>query len=185
MPPATVLVIEDLEYVRDVVADLLGLEAYRVLTASSVQEVEAVRERLGLGGLDLVITNLRLTRRPEAREGADLIQRWHAVEPRLPFILMSGDLSPHDMVDLPSERVWYLAKPFATEVSSPPSKRPSVGDTKSHLHDLTARDRGFHDPRAEPHGARGCEYAVALCARAAGSPAGSAAAAVVALFVIA
>jgi DNA-binding NtrC family response regulator len=116
MPPATVLVIEDLEDVRDVVLEVLRPEGYRILTASSVQEAEAVRERLGLSGLDLVITNLRLTRRPPAREGADLIRQWHAVEPGLPFILMSGNLPPDDVADLPSEVVWYLAKPFATEV---------------------------------------------------------------------
>jgi DNA-binding NtrC family response regulator len=116
MRPATVLIIEDLEDVRDVLAEVLSFEGYRVLTASCVPEAEAVRERVGLAALGVVITNLRLTRHPHAREGADLIQHWHAVEPRLPFILMSGDLRPHDMADLPSEVVWYLPKPFATEV---------------------------------------------------------------------
>ncbi len=106
----------DLETLREAVAELLHLEGYRVLTASNVAEAEAMRERLGFRALDLVITNLRLTRDPNAREGADLIQRWHAVEPRLPFILISADLPPHDTADLLLQNVWYLAKPFATEV---------------------------------------------------------------------
>jgi hypothetical protein len=58
------VIIEDLEYLRDMVAELSCLEAYQVLTASSVQEADAVRDRLGFGGLDLIITNLWLTRHP-------------------------------------------------------------------------------------------------------------------------
>jgi DNA-binding NtrC family response regulator len=116
MRPATVLVIDDLESLREGLAEILRLEGYEVLMAASVSEAEAVRERVGLEGLDVVITNFRLTRHLHAREGADLIRRWHAVAPRLPFILMSGDLQPHDVADLPSEGVWYLAKPFSTEV---------------------------------------------------------------------
>jgi DNA-binding NtrC family response regulator len=116
MSPATVLVIEDLEDVRTVLAELLRFEPYQLLTASSVEEAEAVCERLGPGALDLVVTNVRLTHLPDAREGVDLILRWHAVEPHLPFILMSGDLRPQDIADLPSEVVWYIAKPFSTEV---------------------------------------------------------------------
>jgi DNA-binding NtrC family response regulator len=70
MRPTTVLLIEDLETLREAVAELLGLEGYQVLTASNVAEAEAVRERLGFRGLGVVITNLRLTRNPNAREGA-------------------------------------------------------------------------------------------------------------------
>jgi hypothetical protein len=29
---------------------------------------------------------------------------------------MGGDLCPHDVADLPSEVVWYLPKPFATQI---------------------------------------------------------------------
>jgi CheY-like chemotaxis protein len=112
MLPITVLVIDDLEAVRESLAEVLHLHGYRVLTAGSVPEAEAIRERLELEDLDLVITDLRLTRRAHAREGADLIQRWHALAPRLPFILVSSDLPPHDVPDLPAGVVGCLAKPF-------------------------------------------------------------------------
>jgi DNA-binding NtrC family response regulator len=115
MRPMTVLVVEDLEDVRAVVADLLSLDGYHVLTARSLAEAEAVRARLGVAALGLVITNLRLTRTPEAHEGIDLILRWHAVDPSLPFILMSGNLRSPEMADLPVKAVWYLSKPFAME----------------------------------------------------------------------
>ena len=116
MRPATVLIIDDLESLRDALAEILRDEGYQVLTAASVSEAEAIRERLGPTGLDLVITNLRLTRHPHAREGADLIRRWHALAPDLPFILMSADVRPHETADLPLKGVWYLSKPFTAEV---------------------------------------------------------------------
>jgi CheY-like chemotaxis protein len=116
MRPMTVLVVEDQEEVRAVIVELLSLHGYHVLTAGSLPEAEAVRARLGLAALGLVITNLRLTRAPEAHEGIDLILRWHAVEPSLPFILMSGDLRSPQMAKLPVKAVWYLSKPFALEV---------------------------------------------------------------------
>src|SRR5919197_4946356 len=110
MPPITVLVIDDLDGVRDSLADLLRHHGYQVLTAGSVSEAEAVRARQGLERLDVVITNLRLTRLPQAREGADLIQRWHGLAPHLRFILISADLHRYDLTDLPSGVVWSVAK---------------------------------------------------------------------------
>jgi DNA-binding NtrC family response regulator len=115
MPPVTMLLIDDLEDVRDVLAKVLSLQGYRVLTASNVSEAEAVRERVRLAALRVAITNVRLTRNPHAREGVDLIQRWHAIAPRLPFILMSGDLWPHEVAELAADVVWCLAKAFAIE----------------------------------------------------------------------
>jgi DNA-binding NtrC family response regulator len=116
MRPNTVLVVEDLEEVRAVVAELLAREGYEVLTARSLADAEAVRTRLGLAALGLVITNLRLTRAPEAHEGIELIRRWHAADPSLPFILMSGNLGAPAMADVPVKVVWYLSKPFAIEL---------------------------------------------------------------------
>ena len=114
MRTATVLVVDDLEAVRALLGEVLGFYGYEVLTAASVPEAEAVRQRLGWGGLDLVITDLRLTLLPDAREGYELIQRWHAATPQLPFILMGGDLRRDAMPALPVRGVWCLAKPFET-----------------------------------------------------------------------
>jgi DNA-binding NtrC family response regulator len=116
MRPTTVLLIEDLENLRRVVAEMLSLEGYQVLTAGTVPEAKAIRECVGLAALGVVITNLRLTRDPNAREGADLIQRWHILDSSLPFLLISGDLHPQELTELPSKVVWYLAKPFEMEV---------------------------------------------------------------------
>jgi DNA-binding NtrC family response regulator len=114
MRTATVLVVDDLEDVRALLGEVLGFYGYAVLTAASVPEAEAIRQRLGWGGLDLIITDLRLTLWPDAREGYDLIKRWHAATPRLPFILMGGDLRHDAIPALPVRGVWYLTKPFET-----------------------------------------------------------------------
>jgi DNA-binding NtrC family response regulator len=113
MRTATVLVIDDLADVRALLAEVLGFYGYVVVTAASVPEAEAVRQHLGWEGLDLVITDLRLTLRADAREGADLIQRWHAVRPQLPCILIGGDLRSEDVLTLSLRGVWCLTKPFA------------------------------------------------------------------------
>src|SRR5919106_163418 len=99
MRTAIVLIIDDLESLRNALAEILCDEGYHILTAASVSEAEAIRERLGPTGLDLVITNLRPTPHPHAPQGADLIRRWHALAPDLPFILMSADVRPHDIAD--------------------------------------------------------------------------------------
>jgi DNA-binding NtrC family response regulator len=82
MGTATVLVVDDLEGVRALLAEVLRGRGYAVLTAAGVPEADAIRRRLGRG-LDVVITDLRLTHRPQARKGCDLIRRWQALTPQL------------------------------------------------------------------------------------------------------
>jgi CheY-like chemotaxis protein len=71
MPPTTVVVVEGTNTLRKLLGELLDLYGYAVLTAASVPEAEAIRQGMGLGGLDLVITDLRLTCVPQAWE-----RRW-------------------------------------------------------------------------------------------------------------
>jgi hypothetical protein len=68
MPPTTVFVVEDAKPLRELLRELLGLDGDAVLTAASVPEAEAIRQGMGLAGLDLVMTDLRLTRIPQAWE---------------------------------------------------------------------------------------------------------------------
>jgi DNA-binding NtrC family response regulator len=105
MRPMTILVIEDVDDVQDVIAHVLSHAGYHILPARRVPEAKTVRKRIGLTALGVVITDLRLTRHYNAREGADLIRRWHLLAPRLPFILMSGDVQPHTIQDLPASEV--------------------------------------------------------------------------------
>jgi CheY-like chemotaxis protein len=101
MRTVRVLVVEDAEGVREALTEILDYSGYEVLAVASVLEAEALRRCFGLRSLDLVITDLRLTRLPQAREEVDLIQRWHVVMPSLPFILISNNLRSPDLGDLP------------------------------------------------------------------------------------
>src|SRR5688500_2625031 len=101
MGTARVLVVDDLDDVQVLLGEVLGFYGYAVLTAATVADAEAIRRRVGLAGLALVITDLRLTHRPQAREGYDLIRRWQAVTPQLPCILMGGDLRREALPALP------------------------------------------------------------------------------------
>jgi len=53
--------VEDAKDLRELLGEVLGFYGYVVLTAASVPEAEAIRQCLGLGGLELVITDLRLS----------------------------------------------------------------------------------------------------------------------------
>ena len=51
--PVTVLLIENLEDVREVLSEVLSGPGYHVLTVSSVSGAKAVREAIGFSALDL------------------------------------------------------------------------------------------------------------------------------------
>lgn len=111
-PPATVLIVEDEACLRAVLADLLRLYGYQALPVGTVPEAEAARQRLGPGGIDLVIANINLTPDPAAREGYARAQRWRAQEPTLPVILISGDPSLQALPEIQAGAIRFLAKPL-------------------------------------------------------------------------
>jgi DNA-binding response OmpR family regulator len=86
--------VEDEAGTQALLEDILRRPGYQVLTATTVPEAEAARQRLGPGSLNLVIANIHLTGGPEAREGDPVSQRWRAWHPGLPFALSSGHPPP-------------------------------------------------------------------------------------------
>jgi DNA-binding NtrC family response regulator len=116
VPQATVLIIDDEEAVRETLLEALSFHGYRVLTAASVQEAEDIKQRVGVGAIHVVVADIHLTPGPQARAGYALAQRWRALHPQLPFILMSGDSSNQDLPDIRAGAVRFLVKPFRIAV---------------------------------------------------------------------
>jgi CheY-like chemotaxis protein len=115
-PQATVLVVDDEVSVRETMVEVLSLYRYRVISAASVQEAEALMQRLGEAGIQLVIVDVHLTAQAQARAGYALAQRWHAMYPGLPVILISGDPTNQNLPDVRSGAMRFLPKPFRMEV---------------------------------------------------------------------
>jgi len=112
VPQATVLIVDDEEVVRETLSEALSFHGYRVLTAANVQEAEDIKERVGVGAIHVVVADIHLTPGPDVRAGYALAQRWRALHPGLPFILISGDSSNQDLPDIRSGAVRFLVKPF-------------------------------------------------------------------------
>lgn len=104
--PATVLIVEDDEFMRASLEDRLELEEMSYLAAADYQQAVS---RLAAGSVDLVVADIRL---PDG-SGADLFEHIRGHHPGLPVILMTayGDIA--DAVALvKSGAVDYLTKPF-------------------------------------------------------------------------
>jgi DNA-binding NtrC family response regulator len=102
--------------VRETLTEVLEIHGYRVITAASVEEAEEAKQRLVVEEIQLVIADVHLTPTPQARAGYALAQRWRAMHPRLPFILMSGDSSNEELPDVRAGAMRFLLKPFAINV---------------------------------------------------------------------
>src|SRR5262245_41096853 len=85
-----ILIVEDNEVVRDMLAVVLQAYGYTVATAATVHEAEAAMQQRGSTAIGLVITDIHLTSDREAREGYALYQRWTIAYPRLAYLLTSG-----------------------------------------------------------------------------------------------
>jgi DNA-binding NarL/FixJ family response regulator len=111
--PATILVVEDDAGVRESLVEILRPQGYLVHTAATIAEAETVLRQLGAEGVQLVIADIQLTPNARARQGYELYQRWTAIYPRLPFLLMSGDPRHQDLPAVRARPVRWLTKPFS------------------------------------------------------------------------
>jgi CheY-like chemotaxis protein len=75
-PQATVLLVDDEEPVRETLVEVLSSHSYHVITADSVAEAEEAKERIGVEGIHLLITDIHLTPGRQVRAGYALAQRW-------------------------------------------------------------------------------------------------------------
>ena len=92
--------------------DVLSTQGYSVLTAANVEQAEAIKTQLGVAGIQLLITDVNLFPTAEAQAGYTLAQRWRAMHPELPIILISGDSRNEDLPEVRDGLLGFLLKPF-------------------------------------------------------------------------
>jgi DNA-binding response OmpR family regulator len=111
---ARILVLEDENRVREVLAECLSRQGYQVLTGSSLGDALGFLGSLGWDQVDLVVTDTHLGRDPDIRDGQAFHDRWRALYPVPPFIFMDGWGRPLDQVHTSDRscQVYLLAKPF-------------------------------------------------------------------------
>jgi DNA-binding NtrC family response regulator len=107
-----ILIVEDNEVVRDMLAVALQAYGYGAATAATVHEAVAVMQQHGPSAIGLVIADINLTSDREAREGYALYQRWTTTHPRLAYLLTSGDQTNAALPAIRDGVVAFLAKPF-------------------------------------------------------------------------
>ena len=104
----TVLVVEDDPSVRDLVAQLLRDNGYRVVVAEDGARGLAVADEQG-GDIDLVVSDVKL---PWV-SGPELAGMLREGRPDLPVVFMSGHVGDELNIDvLQGSPTWFLPKPF-------------------------------------------------------------------------
>jgi DNA-binding NtrC family response regulator len=101
-----VLVVDDEEPVRQLVADVLIEVGYRVEAVSCVSDA---RPYLRDPALDVVVSDVKM---PD-ESGLVLVAEAFALRPGLPVILMTGAAGPEERAEAASRGVPVLEKPFS------------------------------------------------------------------------
>ena len=97
---------------RETLVEVLNMQGYSVITAASVEQAEATKTQLSVGGIQLLITDVNLMPAAQARAGYAMAQRWRAMHPELPIILISGDPSNENLPEVRDGSLGFLLKPF-------------------------------------------------------------------------
>jgi two-component system, cell cycle sensor histidine kinase and response regulator CckA len=106
--PATILLVEDEDFVREITGEILENEGFRVLKARNAAEAESTFRRYGKI-VRLLLTDVVLP----GKNGRDLAAELRRTNPRLPTIFVSG--YPENAVTQKAlvEGMFYLPKPFS------------------------------------------------------------------------
>lgn len=104
-----VLVVDDEKFIRDILADFLGMEGYIVRTAED--GTSAVQE-LSRASYDMVISDLKMPR----MGGLDLLQEVAKVHPDTLTVIMTGFGTVESAIDAMKRGAYdYILKPFKAE----------------------------------------------------------------------
>jgi len=83
MTARTILLIDDEDALRGLIADALRAAGYQVVTAGNGQEANLALES---GTIDLVVTDLIMPK----MDGIEVLTELHRTKPQMPVIVMSG-----------------------------------------------------------------------------------------------
>jgi signal transduction histidine kinase/CheY-like chemotaxis protein len=108
-PGATILLVEDEDPLRAVVARMLGQAGYRVLDARSPTEACQLFEQ-HRNDISLLLTDVIM---PEMN-GPALAQRLVAIRPELRVLFVSGYTEELPVLNTPGNKSHFLAKPFSS-----------------------------------------------------------------------
>ena len=107
--PARILVVDDQEFMRDLLTETLRLDDYEVITAADGQDAVDLLER---ERFDLVITDMVMPR----LSGAEVMRSAKRIDPQIPVIVMTGYPSVEDATRLVREGAAdYITKPFSID----------------------------------------------------------------------
>lgn len=108
----TILVIEDEDVVRGLIAELLKEEGFRVIEASGPEEgLEAAREHLH--DIDMIFTDVMMS----GMRGDELVAKVSRIMPDVKVLYMSGFTEDTmEMEDVLQGRSQFLGKPFTPDV---------------------------------------------------------------------
>jgi len=90
---------------------VLTLYQYRVVTATTEQEAEAMKQVIDPADLGLVIVDIHLSDDQQAQAGIRLFERWTATVPALPFLFISDNVDDAHLPAIYTGGGNFLAKP--------------------------------------------------------------------------
>lgn len=106
---ATVLLVEDQTFVREVTGEVLRSAGYLVLKAADAKEAVTLFRRHE-GAVDLLVTDVVLP----GQNGCQLAEQLRSLAPALKMIVTSG-YPEHSLPGKQMPGVRYLAKPFSAD----------------------------------------------------------------------
>jgi CheY-like chemotaxis protein len=109
----TILIVDDEQDLRDLIADLLVEEGYACATAGSIREAEAllITQRAEGGNFTLIISDLHMP----GGSGIELLKTLRSKGVSTPMLFLSGDIIDVELQPyLAMGVVGYQLKPFRT-----------------------------------------------------------------------
>jgi response regulator RpfG family c-di-GMP phosphodiesterase len=104
-----VLIVDDEKFIRDILADFLGMEGYVVRTA---EDGQAALSELGHAHYDLVISDLKMPR----MGGIELLEQIGSAAPHALTVIMTGFGTVETAIDAMKRGAYdYILKPFKVE----------------------------------------------------------------------